>query len=415
MPSLSSPLADTTRAVLAQQPQAPQASADPYTAKINDLQTQISQSKPRLWERLLGAATGFATAYGSHNPELGLEIGSGVTNRDRTALQRQLAPLQEQEQAYQTKSQRDFENKRQSYEDALKSTDEQRRQQDSDALTKQREANANRYESMTPQDRAARVPEVENMLGIKMTPDEKVNFISGSKMPARGEKAEKEPTNEFEAWNAAFARDNGRKPTAKEIMQHSIDLKKAERNPPRGNTLSARDNLRLNAAARRLGKNVEDMTDDEINGALSMRGSNPAHTKDRQTFEDHWGKRFQGEAEKPYNAARNAILKQYGVDKDPKQFQAHADEITQALAPYEAQREQTKAKLQTEKDAEAEQYGVYSQSAPSKQPPTQSQPGAQNASKDFGPAPKGSKEGRTGKLPDGTAVVVRNGRIVRQK
>jgi hypothetical protein len=34
--------------------------------------------------------------------------------------------------------------------------------------------------------------------------------------------------------------------------------------------------------------------------------------------------------------------------------------------------------------------------------------------KDFGAAPQGSREGRTGKLPDGTAVVVRNGRLIAQ-
>jgi hypothetical protein len=37
-----------------------------------------------------------------------------------------------------------------------------------------------------------------------------------------------------------------------------------------------------------------------------------------------------------------------------------------------------------------------------------------NGSKDFGPAPQGSREGRTGTLPDGTKVIVRGGRLVTQ-
>jgi hypothetical protein len=36
--------------------------------------------------------------------------------------------------------------------------------------------------------------------------------------------------------------------------------------------------------------------------------------------------------------------------------------------------------------------------------------GEKSGSRDFGPAPQGSREGRTGKLPDGTPVIVRNGR-----
>lgn len=40
--------------------------------------------------------------------------------------------------------------------------------------------------------------------------------------------------------------------------------------------------------------------------------------------------------------------------------------------------------------------------------------GSSTTAKDFGPAPQGKTEGATGKLPDGTKIVIKNGRIVEQ-
>lgn len=93
------------------------------------------------------------------------------------------------------------------------------------------------------------------------------------------------------------------------------------------------------------------------------KAARPSHVKDRQSFEEHWGKRFQNEAEKPYNDARERILKRYGADIDASKYKANERAIQQDLAPYEANREAVKSKLQGEKEQEAGQYGVYNQPA----------------------------------------------------
>jgi hypothetical protein len=154
------------------------------------------------------------------------------------------------------------------------------------------------------------------------------------------------------------------------------EVKKFNYAPNRPRQFTARDELRLNAKAKELGKGVEDLSDQEINQALSVASTNrPAHAKDRQTFEEHWGKRFLNEVEKPYQKARDAVMKQYGVDKDASKYGSNKDDIEADLAAPSAAREQAKAKLQAEKDAEAEQYGVCGKNTPAAtQPPAAAQP-----------------------------------------
>src|SRR6185312_8470934 len=141
---------------------------------------------------------------------------------------------------------------------------------------------------------------------------------------------------------AEIAYENEQDPGKKAVLKRIVD-KLAPDHQKTGKSLSPKDRMKLDAYKKDHDiEDDDDLTADQINEALNPPKA-PAHTKDRQTFEDHWGKRFNEEAEKPYTTARNAIFKQYGVDKDASRYDNNKDAIESALQPYEIKREQTKA------------------------------------------------------------------------
>jgi hypothetical protein len=151
-------------------------------------------------------------------------------------------------------------------------------------------------------------------------------------------------------------------PGKKAVLQRVVDRLEKQKTAGKGPKLSAKDQLKLDAYMQdNKIDDVADMTSADIQKALAS-GNGAAHTKDRQSFEDHWAKRYQ-DVEKRYDSQRQAVLKSFGADKDPKQFESNKDEIQPKLADIEAKREADKSALQSEKDKEAEQYGVYGKPA----------------------------------------------------
>lgn len=159
---------------------------------------------------------------------------------------------------------------------------------------------------------------------LGLTGTARTDFVAGDKNPTRIQMP-RQPSAESEEygdWQKQFTQDNGRPPSAQEIQNY--------RHPER-------------------------------NG--------PGHAKDRQTFEDHWQKQFDN-FQRVKQAKRNAIIKQYGMDK-PGNSLSNDDSATfkQALDMVEAESEPEKQRLQGEKDAEAEQYGVYNKQPGASQAP----------------------------------------------
>jgi|SRR6478609_4429782 len=158
------------------------------------------------------------------------------------------------------------------------------------------------------------------------------------------------------------ALENEKDPGKKAVLQRVVDRLEKQKTAGKGPKLSAKDQLKLDAYMQdNKIEDVADMTSADIQKALAS-GNGAAHTKDRQSFEDHWAKRYQ-DVEKRYDSQRQAVLKSFGADKDPKQFESNKDEIQPKLADIEAKREADKSALQSEKDKEAEQYQVYGKPA----------------------------------------------------
>lgn len=96
----------------------------------------------------------------------------------------------------------------------------------------------------------------------------------------------------------------------------------------------------------------------EVNDFRRGGRGTPPHVKDRQSFEDHWANRFR-QGEEAVKKERDQVLKSYGADKDASVYADKKDEIQPKFDQIEANWEARKGKLQDEKEAEAEQYGVY--------------------------------------------------------
>jgi hypothetical protein len=162
------------------------------------------------------------------------------------------------------------------------------------------------------------------------------------------------------------ALENEKDPGKKAVLQRVVDRLEKQKTAGKGPKLSAKDQLKLDAYMQdNKIDDVADMTSADIQKALAS-GNGAAHTKDRQSFEDHWAKRYQ-DVEKRYDSQRQAVLKSFGADKDPKAFESNKEEIQPKLADIEAKREADKSALQTEKDKEAEQYQVYGKPAKTSQ------------------------------------------------
>lgn len=156
-------------------------------------------------------------------------------------------------------------------------------------------------------------------------------------------------------------------PGKKAVLQRIVDRLAPNHDKAKAmKSLSAKDRMKVDAYKRDNGiESDEEMSSADLKKALAA-SEGPNHTKDRQSFEDHWKKDFDS-VESKYNKQRDAILKAYGADKDPKQYASNKEEIDSKFADIEAKREEEKTKLQSEKDKEAEQYQVYGKPAKNSQ------------------------------------------------
>jgi len=188
-------------------------------------------NRPRLWERLLGFAAG--TAAGLKDPELGYRAASGVTNRRLSRAQSDydvrtgplLQALQQDREGLglaeaQTKiPQQNFENQ-------LQASREGREQSTASGRIRQYTARADELKG-------------KFVAGSEQKDDNSptgwtAETFDGDRKPFTPKSATntpKTPAGEFSGWYEAFSRDNGRPPNAKEVSQHEISLKQAERPP----------------------------------------------------------------------------------------------------------------------------------------------------------------------------------------
>jgi hypothetical protein len=126
-------------------------------------------------------------------------------------------------------------------------------------------------------------------------------------------------SEEYKDWKQSFFKDNGREPNAQDIQEYKHPTNR------------------------------------------------PPHSKDRGTFEVHWQSMFDRK-EKVKDAKRKQIVREYGADT-PDGAKAlkgkDRQEMQQRLDAVEADWDVQKQQLQGEKDAEADQYGLYDQPATS--------------------------------------------------
>jgi hypothetical protein len=103
--------------------------------------------------------------------------------------------------------------------------------------------------------------------------------------------------------------------------------------------------------------NSEEIASRHVSGGGTAGGAagKAGKGKDRQSFENGWNTQF-NVMERKYDARKTAVNKDTSLGDEEKQAQ---------IASIEAERESEKLRLQTEKDKEADQYGIYNQPASS--------------------------------------------------
>jgi hypothetical protein len=170
-------------------------------------------------------------------------------------------------------------------------------------------------------------------------------------------------------------------PGKKAVLQRIVDRLAPNHDKTKAmKSLSAKDRMKVDAYKRDNGIETDDeMSSADLKKALAA-SDGPAHTKDRQSFEDHWKKDFDS-VESKYNKQRDAVLKSFGADKDAAAYGKKKEEIEPKLADIEAKREAEKSTLQTEKDKEAEQYQIYGKPAKTSQAPPAAAPAQSEDSK----------------------------------
>lgn len=210
--------------------------------------------KPKWYDRLFGGMATFGAAM-QHNPNA-IELGSDIVNKRYTTAeslrQKQLGAFDANTAA----QKENYQGQRDVFSDHLKAAEEERRRTSAGALDTERIAKANRqdYLSMSPQERAAQVSDLEKTSGMTFTQGQKSDFILTGKIPSSANKSDdvigqrekdadriglkgddrkfylangklreafesgRAPTD-LETWTAAFRRDNKREPTADEIAQ----------------------------------------------------------------------------------------------------------------------------------------------------------------------------------------------------
>jgi hypothetical protein len=201
------------------------------------------------------------------------------------------------------------------------------------------------YKNTKAEDRAQIMRQrEEDVKRLGLTGDEAKYYRANGKLkePGTNIHVPSAAAEAFHDWKAAFQRDNGRAPNAQEISDYQHGNKR------------------------------------------------PPQTKDRASFELHWSKQLgPGSAvERKYDTQRQNVLKSYGADKDTGKYKDNKAEIDAKFAEIEANRESEKSRLQQEKDAEAEQYGIYSQPAqPQGAPPAKGAPPAARTTQKPAPSP----------------------------
>ncbi|HEV7523014.1 MAG TPA: hypothetical protein VGP89_18070 [Candidatus Angelobacter sp.] len=312
---------------------------DPATGKTLD------QYKMGFGQRLLGSLVNFGNGFARTGADP-IHVGPGATNRrysvDETNRQQRVAGDQSK-----IKSMDDEYNQAEKgYGHELTSyNDEARAAGKADSEDRLRD-----YENKLTTERTAHNTAEENLRGenndLKAQPKTYEQYVGAME-------AEKDPGK-------------------KAVLQRVVDRLEKQKTAGKGPKLSAKDQLKLDAYMQdNKIEDVGDMTNADIKKALAA-SEGPNHTKDRQSFEDHWSKRYQ-DVEKRYDSQRQAVLKTFGADKDPKAFENNKADIQSKFADIEAKREADKGALQTEKDKEAEQYQVYGK-PPKQQTATPSAP-----------------------------------------
>lgn len=156
------------------------------TQALNDVSQPTDPNDPnakaRWFDRLLGGLVGFGRGY-VHDPNA-IEEGGAVTNRRyntaealrggkqraaETALGEFDKSAKEQGENYQGQSSQ--------FEHEMQGIREQREQKVSDATVGLKGAQAERWASMSPEERRQQIPDIEQTLGRPLDPDEKENFI----------------------------------------------------------------------------------------------------------------------------------------------------------------------------------------------------------------------------------------------
>jgi hypothetical protein len=170
-------------------------------AAVNRPAPMRADYKPSVLDRIFGGLTGFGAGL-QHNPNA-VEIGSDITNKKfgRATADWDTQHAQASEQLGQLDrdtrlGQQDWENQMQVFQGEMTRAREGREQKSADALAAERTAKAGKYDyqSMSPEDRAVHLPDLEKQTGITLSDDERKAFIFNGQLPKEA-KPEKEDLN----------------------------------------------------------------------------------------------------------------------------------------------------------------------------------------------------------------------------
>lgn len=362
--------------------------------------------KARWYDRVLGGLVGFGQGF-QHNRNA-VEEGGAVTNRRyNTAEGLRANRVQADEGALgqfdkSTEDQnRDYENKNQQFGHEMEGIKETRAQQTADASGTLKAAQAERWAAMSPQERVAEVPDIEKSLGRPLDPEEKQNFILYGK-PEKGAKSGGSPKTIQEG---LFSNDPGTRQQAQGYFdqEHKSNERAAQ------------------AAAR--ANQPKPATKGEFSSVQKDR--NKAWTKadsDYQKDYDEQVKPLYDAAHAARNdkdrAAKIDLAKQADKELTDRLFKSKQDAQDEYESGIEtlgggSKHVDVKGGAQPSARKTPPQQASQAVAARQNNAPPPDQP-SKTAGQDFGAAPTGSKDGRTGKLQNGTPVVVKGGRLVGQ-
>lgn len=371
-------------------------------------------ASPKWYDRLAGGLVGFGQGW-QHNPHA-VEEGGAVTNRRyNTAEGLRANRVQADEGALSqfdksTEDQnRDYENKNQQFGHEMEGIKETRAQQSADSTSQLKSAQAERWAAMSPQERVAEVPAIEKSLGRKLTDEEHSNFILYGKPEKAGKTSA--TTDDRAAGVSDLEKQLGRKLTQEERTEYVIN----------GKVSSAAEKIAAGRGAA--APAAKPATKGEFSSVQKDR--NKAWTKadsDYQKDYDEQVKPLYDAAHAARNdkdrAAKIDLAKQADKDLTDRLFKSKQDAQDEYESGIEtlgggSKHVDVKGGAQPSARKTPPQQASQAVAARQNNAPPPDQP-SKTAGQDFGAAPTGSKDGRTGKLQNGTPVVVKGGRLVGQ-